>query len=82
MVLDFGSCISDSTDVPLEPLCSSTRTKTFEKIPLTVQTDGSKEKGMMMMGFIIYDGNGSELVCQGNVNYGLTSNDTELCAIL
>ena len=37
---------------------------------------------MTAIGFFIYDVNGSELVQQGNANYGLTSTGQELYAIL
>ena len=62
-VLDLGSCIGSEADVPLKLLRSSVRTKTFEKTSLACKTDGSKEKGITAIGFIICDVNGSELVC-------------------
>ena len=69
-------------DVPLKPLRSSAKTKIFKATPLTVQTYRSKEKGTIAIGFVIYDVNGSELILQGDVDYGSTLNEAELYAIL
>ena len=80
-VLDLGLHIGDKADVPIKPHISSARNKTFEGIPLTVQTDWSGERGMMAIGFVIYDINGSGLVRKGDVDYGSASNDAELYAI-
>ena len=68
-------------DVPLNPLRSSAGTKTFERTPLTIQTDGSEEKGMKAIGFIIYNANVSELFRLGDVDYGSSSIEVELYAI-
>ena len=38
-MLDLGSRIGIEVGVSLKPLCSSARTKSFEGMPLTVQTD-------------------------------------------
>ena len=72
--VDLESRIGDEVNVPLKPLHGSGRTKTFKRTPLTVQTDRSNDKGMTVIGSIIYDVNSSKLVRQGNVNYELTSN--------
>ena len=69
-------------DVPLKPLRSITMTKTFENTSLMFQIDGSEEKRTTVIGFGIFNANGSELICQRDVDYGLTLNKAELYAIL
>ena len=54
----------------------------FEGKPLMVQTYGSEEKGMTVIGFIIYDATNSKLIHCGDVYFGVTSNEVELYAIL
>ena len=47
-----------------------------------VQTNGREKKGTMAIGFVIYDINGNKIGCRGDIDYGLTSNEAELYAIL
>ena len=39
---------------------------------MSINTDGSEEKGTTEIGFIIYDVNGEELVHKGDINFGTT----------
>ena len=59
-------------DVPLKPMYSSPRTKTFKGMPLIVQTDESKEKGTIAISFIIFDVTGRELVRYEDIDFGVT----------
>ena len=61
-VLNLVPCIGYEADVLLNLLYSSARAKILEGTPLTVQTDGSKEKGITAISFVIYNVIGSELV--------------------
>ena len=63
-------------DVPLKLLCNNARTTTFEGTALMVQTDGSKEEETTAIGFIIYDVPGSEPVHHGDVDFGVTLNES------
>ena len=49
---------------------------------MSINTDGNEEKGTTAIGFVIYDVNGEELVCKGDIDFGTTSNEAELYAIL
>ena len=56
--------------------------KVFERTPMSINTDGSEEKGTTAIGFVIYDVTGEELVRKGDVDFGTTANEAELYAIL
>ena len=43
--LDLGVHLGEKADISLKPLRSSARTKVFEGTPLSINTDGSEEKG-------------------------------------
>ena len=72
--LDLGVHLGEETDILLKPLRSSARTKVFEGTPLSINTDGSEEKITTLIGFIIYDVNGEELMHKGDANLRTTSN--------
>ena len=80
--LDLSGHLGEEADMPLKPLQSSARMKVFERAPMSINTDGSKDKGTTAIGFIIYDVNGEELVGKGDVDFGTNSNEAELYAIL
>ena len=80
--LDLGAHLGKEKNILLKPLRSSARMKVFEGTPMSINTDGSEEKGTTAIGFIIYDVNGEELVHKGDVNLGTTSNKAEPYAIL
>ena len=81
-MLDLGVHLGEETDIPLKSLRNNARTKVFEGTPMSINTDGSEEKGTTAIGFVIYDGNGEELVHKGDVDFGSASNEAELYAIL
>ena len=56
--LDLGVHLVEEKDIPLKPLRSSARTKVFEGTPMSINTDGSEEKGTTAIRFVIYDVNG------------------------
>ena len=80
--LDLGAHLGKEKDILLKPLRSSARMKVFEGTPMSINTDGSEEKGTTAIGFVIYDVTGEELVRKGDVDFGTTANEAELYAIL
>ena len=80
--LNLGAHLGEETDIPLKPLQSSAWTKVFEGTPMSINTDGSEEKGTIATRFIIYDVNGEELVHEGDVDFWTPSNEAELYTIL
>ena len=46
------------------------------------QTNGSEEKGMTAIGFVIYDITDSEFVYRKDVHFGVTSTEAELYTLL
>ena len=80
--LDLGMHLREEADMLLKPLQSSAQMKVFEGIPMSINTDGSEEKGTIAIRFIIYDVDGEELVHKGNTDFGTTSNEAELYTIL
>ena len=80
--LDLGMHLREEADMLLKPLQSSAQMKVFEGTPMSINADGSEEKGTIAIRFIIYDVNGQELVHKGNIDFGTTSNEAELYTIL
>ena len=80
--LDLGPCIGGEADVQLKPMRISARSKTFEGMLLTIQTNRSDEKKMTGLAFVIYDATSSDLACHGDVGFGTTPNKMQLYAIL
>ena len=80
--LDLGAHLGEEKDIPLKPLRSNARMKAFEGIPMSINIDGSEKKVTTAIGFVIYNVTGEELVRKGDINFGTTSNEAELYAIL
>ena len=78
--LDLGPHNGDEVDILL--MHSTAKTKALKRMLFTIQTDWSEVKGTTVISFAIYDVTGREVVCQGDVDFGVTSNEVELNAIL
>ena len=48
--LDLGAHLGEKSDILLKPLQSSARMKVFEGTPMSINTDGSKDKGTTAIG--------------------------------
>ena len=54
----MGVHLREEADIPLKPLRSSAQMKVFKETPMSINTDGSEDKGTTAIGFVICDVNG------------------------